>query len=123
MGTSRLAFACVNRASSNWPRIASVAARSDHEEAKIGGDELVAAPPGVKLPAEPSELGDKRFFYKMMDVFRRGAESIDPRGLAFGALRDIVQSRQGLLDFRGGENADRFECFSPRAVYGDFIRQ
>ncbi len=58
-----------------------------------------------------------------MDIFGIGAEKFDPGRIRFDALGETIESSEGQLHFVGGENADGFEGFCPRAVYGDFVGQ
>ena len=93
MGTPMCAFGLIRRA----PRSSRATAARVSPTAsitnmpKIGGDKFVAAAAGVQLESERAEIFDQRHFDKMMHVF--GGRSVEPRGIARGALGNLVERR------------------------------
>ena len=57
----------------------------------------------------------------MVDVF--GVGGGQPDGILLGALRDFIESREGLAKFGRGEKVDALKGFRPSAVDGDFVRK
>src|SRR3974390_337034 len=98
-------------------------ARSDHEKAKIGCDQFVAAAAGVELPPEGPEFLDQRLFDEMMNVFGGGAELIDPDGVAFCAVGDLVERRERLPNLGFGKNAGVLQGTRPGTVDCDLVGQ
>jgi hypothetical protein len=95
----------------------------DDKKTKVSGDEFVPAAAGVELPAERAEFFDESLFDEMMDVFGVSAGGVDPRRIGFGAGRNFFEGGESLVNFSGGEDADGFKSFGPRAVDGDFVRE
>src|SRR6266404_4831841 len=95
----------------------------DHEQAKVGSHEFVAAAAGMQFPANCAEFFDQRFLYEMVYVFGVHAEPIKPRGIGPRELLDFVECGERLLYFGGGENADTLQCLGPGAIDGKFIGQ
>src|SRR5689334_3905575 len=95
----------------------------DDEQAKIRGNEFVAAAAGVELPAERTEFLDERLFDKMMNVFGACSDFLKPCGIFFGALGNLVEGGERLLHFGGRKNANGFEGLGPGSVHGNFVRQ
>ncbi len=93
------------------------------EQAKVRGDEFVAAAACVELPAERAEFFDEGFLDEVVNVFRTCAERIDPRQVRSRAFGNFVECGERLLHFRGGENANGLERLRPRAVHGNFVGQ
>ena len=97
--------------------------RIDDEQTEIGGDQFVAAAPGVQFPAKRAELLDQRFFDEMVDILGSRAERFEPRRIRFRALRNFVEGGERLFHFRRGENAHGLQSFGPGTVNRNLVRQ
>ncbi len=90
-----------------------------HKEAKIGCDQFVAAASGVQLPAERAEFMHERTFDEVMDIFSGGA--FQERRIVVYPPGDVIECEQGVMHFRGSENADALQGFRPRAIDGELV--
>ena len=77
----------------------------------------------MQFPAERPEFFDQRFFDKMVDVFGVRPEGIDPCGIGFGAIGNLVERSERLRYFCRRENADGFKGLGPNTIDRNFIRQ
>jgi hypothetical protein len=93
----------------------------DDEKTELGRHQIIAAAARVQLPSERAEFLDERLFYEVMDVFGGGPELIDPRGLAFRALRDFLERGNRLLHLTLGQDAGSLQGLGPSAVDRNFV--
>jgi hypothetical protein len=95
--------------------------RGHDEEAKIGGDKLIAASAGVQLPSERAKFMHERTFDEMVNVLHRGA--VQERWVALDLRFEIVEGQERVMHFRRGENANGLQSPGPCAVDRDFVWQ
>src|SRR5882762_10409289 len=77
----------------------------------------------MQFPAERSEFFHQRFFDEVMNVLGSRTERFEPGGIGFRAIRNFVERRERLLQFRRCENANGLQSFGPRAIDGNLVGQ
>src|SRR6516164_3111562 len=94
---------------------------SNHKEPKIGGDEFVAASPGVKFPTERAQLVCKRLFDEVMNIFCLRAEVFQPGRILASSSRDFIERDKRLAHFCFTQNTCAMQSLGPGAIHGNFI--